>query len=71
MSTAVEHMFLQGRQLLYFTQNQLSPQLIQALLCFGDWSHKELVRMSDIIIAVKGKGKNKRTLEEVLSGDEE
>jgi hypothetical protein len=41
------------------------------LLCFGDWSHKELVYMSDIIGAILGKGKGKRALEEDLSDDED
>jgi len=70
-STAVERVFSQGRQLLYFTRNRLSPALIRGSLCFGDWSRKELVRMSDITSEIWGKGKGKRVLEEVLSDDDE
>lgn len=69
-STAVERVFSQGRQLLYFTRNRLSPELIRASLCFGYWSCKDLVRMSDIISAISGKGKGKRVFEEDLSGEE-
>jgi hypothetical protein len=67
----VERVFSQGWQLLYFTQSRLSPALIRASLCFGDWSHKEMVSVSDIIRAILGKGKGKRVLEEGLSDDED
>ena len=70
-STAVKHVFSQGQQLLYFTWTQLSPALIQASLCFGDWSHKEMVNMSDIIRAILGKGKGKMVLEDTSSDDED
>ena len=70
-STAVERVFSQGRQLLYFTRNRLSPALIRASLCFGDWSHKDMVYMSDIIGAILGKGKGKRASEDDSSDDEE
>ena len=70
-STAVECMFSHGRQLLYFTQNRLSPALIHASLCLGDWSQKDMVHMSDIIGAILGKGKGKRALEEDLSDEED
>lgn len=70
-STAVERVFSQGRQLLYFTRNRLSPAMIRASLCFGDWSRKDLICMSDIISAVSGKGKGKRALEEDLSDNED
>jgi hypothetical protein len=69
--TVVECMFLQGWQLLYFTQNRLLPTLIQGSLCFSDWSWKEIVCMSDIIRAILGKEKGKRTLEKGLSDDED
>ncbi|KAF9218928.1 hypothetical protein BS17DRAFT_668331, partial [Gyrodon lividus] len=36
-STAVERVFLQGRQLLHFTRNRLSPFAIRAFLCLGAW----------------------------------
>ena len=70
-STAVEHVFSQGQQLLYFTWNHLSPALIWSSLCFDDWSWKELVCILDIIGSISGKGKGKRALEESLSGDED
>ena len=67
----MERVFSQGRQLLYFTRNRLSPALIRASLCLGDWSRKDMVHMSDIIGAILGKGKGKRALEEDLSDDED
>ena len=58
-STAVEHMFSQGQQLLHFTRNRLfTLALIRASLCFGDWSRTGMVHMSDIIKAILGKGKS-------------
>ncbi|KIK00852.1 hypothetical protein K443DRAFT_68066, partial [Laccaria amethystina LaAM-08-1] len=47
-STAVEHVFSQGCQLLHFTCNHLSGASIQSLLCFGDWSQKDLIATSDV-----------------------
>ena len=71
-STAVERVFSQGRQVLYFTRNRLSPASIRSLLCFGDWSRKDLVSMSVIVEAIKGQGKqkNKRVIEEISSEEE-
>ena len=71
-STAVERVFSQGRQVLYFTRNRLSPASICSLLCFGDWSHKDLVSMPAIIEAIKGHGKqkNKRVIEEISTEEE-
>jgi hypothetical protein len=66
-STPVECVFSQGHQLLHFTHNRLSPVLIEASLCFGDWSCKNMVSMSDIIDGILHKGKNKRVVNEVLS----
>jgi hypothetical protein len=66
-STAVERVFSQGRQLLHFTRNRLSGKSIQALMCFGDWSWRDLVQMSDIVDAIRGltgNGKRKRRLSE-------
>lgn len=60
----MERVFSQGRQLLYFTRSRLTPTLIRASLCFGDWSRKEMVQMSDIIGAILEKGKGKRTLDD-------
>jgi hypothetical protein len=62
--------FSQGHQLLHFTHNQLSPVLIQASLCFGDWSCKNMVSISDIIDKILHKGKNKRVVNEALSDGE-
>ena len=72
ISTAIERVFSQGRQVLYFTWNWLSPASIRSLLCFGDWSHKDLVSMPAIIEAIKGHGKqkNKRVIEEISTEEE-
>jgi len=70
-STAVKRVFSQGRQLLHFTRNWLSPASIWASLCFGDWCCKDIVRMSDVVDVIRGKGRHKRALEEeVLSHNE-
>lgn len=52
-STAVERLFSQGRQLLHFTRSQLSPAMIRAFLCFGDWSRKGVVDMNNIIAGIR------------------
>ena len=71
-STAVEHIFSQGRQLLLYTWNRLSPFSICAILCFRDWSHKDLVDMLDLVAAVNDKQKSKkRVFEETSSADEQ
>jgi hypothetical protein len=68
-STAVEHVFSQGRQLLHFTCNRLSGLSIQSLLCFGDWSRKDLIATSDIVDAIRySNRKCKRTLNETSVG---
>jgi hypothetical protein len=60
-STAVERVFSQGRQLLYFTRNRLSPASIRASLCLGDWSRRDLLSTSDIVEAIQiRQGKRKR-----------
>jgi hypothetical protein len=70
--TAVERVFSQGRQLLSYTQNCLSPFSIRSILCFRDWSRKDLVHMPDLVVAVDDKQKSKkRTFEETsISADE-
>ena len=69
--TAVERIFSQGRQLLSYTQNCLSPFSIRSILCFGDWSRKDLVHMPDLVAAVDDKQKlKKRVFEETSSADE-
>jgi hypothetical protein len=58
-STAVERVFSQGRQLLSYTRNCLSPSTIRSILCFGNWSRKDLVYMPDLIKAVDTKRKTR------------
>lgn len=61
-STAVERVFSQGRQVLHFTRNRLSPATIRGLMCFGNWCRKGLVRMSDVVDAVRcGSSKRRRS----------
>jgi hypothetical protein len=55
-STAVERVFSQGRHLLPFSRNGLSPSSIQAFLCFGSWARCGLVIFDDVLAAVSGKG---------------
>ena len=67
-STAVERVFSKGHQLLSYTRNRLSPSSIRSLLCFGDWSRKDLVHMPDLVEAVGGKEKSrKRVFEDSVS----
>jgi hAT family C-terminal dimerisation region len=69
-STAVERVFSRGRHLLPFTQSHLSGASICALLCFGDWSRKDLIATSDVVEAIKyshGNRKRKRALSETAS----
>lgn len=52
-STAVlERVFSQGRQLLHFTHNRLSPSTIRAYLCLGAWGRCDLLVMEDLLAAV-------------------
>jgi hypothetical protein len=66
-STTVERVFSQGRQLLSFTRNCLSPLSIRSIMCFGDWGRKDLVDMPDLIEAIGGKKSKKRALEDESS----
>ena len=59
-STAVERVFSQGRQLLHFTRNRLSGASIRSLLCFGDWSRKDLIATSDVVKAIRQGSSRKR-----------
>ena len=52
MSTIVEHLFSQGRQLLHFTQNRMSPSMICAFLCLGDWGKRDLIDMPEIVAVI-------------------
>ena len=54
-STSVKHVFSQGRHLLPFARNSLSPSSIQAFLCFGSWVHCGLVVFDDVVAAVTTK----------------
>ncbi|KAG6826499.1 hypothetical protein H0H92_015589 [Tricholoma furcatifolium] len=56
-STAVEHIFSQGRQLLHFTRNCLSPASIHAIMFLGRWPRKDLVAAEDIVRSLKARGK--------------
>ena len=50
-STSVKWV-LQGRHLLPFSCNSLSPSSIHAFLCFRSWSHCGLVVLDDVVAAV-------------------
>jgi len=54
-STAVERVFSQGRGLLQYTRNRLSPDTIRAYLCLGDWCRNGVVDISDLTAAIKEK----------------
>jgi len=58
-STAVKRVFSQGRQLLSFTRNRLSPSSIRAFLCLGSWGRHDLVVFEDVLSAVNGNSKRK------------
>ena len=53
MSTAVEHLFSQGQQLLHFTWNCMSPSMIHAFLCLGDWGKRDLIDMPEIVAVIR------------------
>ncbi len=54
-STSVERVFSQGRHLLPFARNGLSPSSIRAFLCFGSWARCGLVVFDDVVTAVTTK----------------
>jgi len=58
-STAVKRVFSQGRHILHFTQNQLSPSAIHAYLCLGSWACHGLVTTSDFVKAIQSESKRK------------
>jgi hypothetical protein len=60
MSTAVEHVFSQGRHILHFTWNRLSPSAICTYLCLGSWACDGLVSVSDFLKANQPNSKRKR-----------
>jgi hypothetical protein len=70
--TAVERVFSQGRQLLHFTRNRMSGSLFRSLICFGDWSWKDMVNISDVVEAIRLRSrKHKQMLSEAISIDDE
>ncbi|TFY79033.1 hypothetical protein EWM64_g4980 [Hericium alpestre] len=54
-STAVERVFSQGRQLLHFTRNRLSPYSIRAYLCLGSWSRHNIISFEQFLNAATEK----------------
>ena len=68
MSTAVECVFSQGRQLLSFTHNQLQPSSIHAFLCLGSWSCNNLILFEDVLADMKGNSKRKCELSDSDDG---
>ena len=64
-STAVEHVFSQGRQLLSFTWNCLHASSICAFLCLGSWGRNDLIFFEDVLAAVKAGSKRKREVSDL------
>ena len=60
-STSVERVFSQGRHLLPFARNSLSPSSIRAFLCFGSWARCGLVVFDDVVTAVTTRMKTRNT----------
>jgi hAT family C-terminal dimerisation region len=60
-STEVERVFSQGRHLLHFTQNSLSPSLFRACLCLGSWGRQDMVVFEDILHVVKSSKRKRGT----------
>ncbi|KAG0703581.1 hypothetical protein DFH29DRAFT_803320, partial [Suillus ampliporus] len=56
----------QGRHLLHFTRNRLSPSSTRAFLCLGSWLRCDLVVPEDLIKIVKSPKKRKRENEGVM-----
>ncbi len=56
-STEVERVFSQGRQLLSFTHNRLTPSSIRAYMCLGSWGRCDLLLMGDFLSALRAKKK--------------
>ena len=49
MSTTVERVFSQGRQLLSFTRNRHSGDSICSHLCLGLWCRNNIISVKDIM----------------------
>lgn len=59
-STAVERVFSQGRHILHFTRNRLSPSAIRAYLCLGSWARHGLVTTNDFVKAIQSESKKSK-----------
>ena len=65
----MEHVFSRGHILLFHLHNQLSAQIVQALLCLGEWSYLNLVDDSNVYtITNVSEDKSEKTMEEWHSG---
>ncbi|KAG1750787.1 hypothetical protein EDB19DRAFT_1628771, partial [Suillus lakei] len=58
--SSVEHVFSQGRHLLHFTRNRLSPSSTRAFLCLGSWLRCDLLAPEDLTNIMKSLNKRKR-----------
>ena len=59
-STAIEHVFSQGHQLLSFTCNWLCALSVCAFLCMGSWGRNDLIFFEDVLASVRSNFKRKR-----------
>ena len=59
----MEQAFSQGRQLLHFTRNRLSPSSIRAFLCLGAWGRCDLLFMDDLLAAVTNRKRKREGME--------
>ncbi|KAG1725463.1 hypothetical protein EDB19DRAFT_1833791 [Suillus lakei] len=64
-STAVERVSSQGRHLLHYTRNCLSPSSTRAFLCLGSWLCCDLLAPKDLTKIIKSLKKRKRKDESV------
>ena len=46
-----------------YTRNRLSPSSVHAILCFGDWSKKDLVHMPELVEILEDCQSKKHVLE--------
>ena len=59
----MEWVFSGGHQLLSYTRNRLSPSSVRAILCFCDWSKKDLVHMPELVEILEDCQSKKHVLE--------
>lgn len=52
-SVGVERAFSQGRFLLPYVRNRLSPESVRALMCLGAWSRAGLVQVDDLLAVAR------------------